>query len=166
MAVLQFKNMKKFILFFVIGFLFYKFILTNKAEFPEVVSTVGTQETIRYTKFMANNTLIEEVAVYDEATIIEVYAPSCPACKQFDRNYKLMKKERPDVNLVKLNLSDDFLKGTLSAETKASMRENNICYTPHIIVVDSMGEVIAADNCKKNGGANFFIDWLNTELNN
>jgi len=155
--------MKKLIILIAILAFAYKYFSFGQ-DYPEKLDVVGKQKTVSYVKYMAKDIELHQLAVPNEVTIIEVYAPSCPACKQFDRNYKYMEKFRPDVNLLKLNVTDDFLRGGLSEKIKESLKQNDICYTPHIAIVNAMGEVVAKDGCSSKAGSKFYIKWLNKEL--
>ena len=136
----------------------------NSSEFPKVGDPVENAEIIRYGRYIVEGLPLTDLAISGENTVIEVYAPSCPACKSLKKWTTKMRELRPDVNIRSVNITDDFLLGGLSKKVKSAMKTDAICSTPHLVIIDKEGEILAQDDCKNKLGRQFFYRWIEYEI--
>lgn len=154
--------MKKLI-FVIVLVVAAKYLFTG-SNYPAVGQEASKLKTIDYAKFVRDGWQpLTSLAVEGQNTIIEVYAPSCPACKQFEGMIPKMQKLRPDVYIQQVNITDGFLKGTLSKKIKSDLRQDGICSTPHLVIVDTQGDIVVADNCNTKEAYKYFYTWYNAE---
>jgi hypothetical protein len=102
----------------------------------------------------------KDYIVSGQPTIIELYTDSCGGCRQLEEHLKTFLKIRPDVVVKQIRL-DDYWK----PEEMLANYNINIAKTPHIIIYDAAGKLIAKDDGQEDdSGFNFLYKWMNKEI--
>lgn len=102
----------------------------------------------------------EDYIVSGQPTVIELYTDSCTGCRQLDGHLKTFLKIRPDVVVKQIRLDDYW-----TPEEMLESYNINIAKTPHIIIYDAAGNLIAKDDGKEDdSGFDFLYKWMNKEI--
>lgn len=102
----------------------------------------------------------EDYIVSGQPTVIELYTASCVGCRQLHEHLKTFLKIRPDVVVKQISLDEYW-----SPEEMWENYKINIAKTPHIIIYDAAGSLIAQDDGQEdNSGFDFLYKWMNKEI--
>lgn len=102
----------------------------------------------------------KDYIVSGQPTIIELYTDSCSGCRLLEGHLKTFLKIRPDVVVKQIRL-DEYWK----PEEMLNSYNINIAKTPHIIIYDASGELIAKDEGQEDdSGFDFLYKWMNKEI--
>ena len=92
-------------------------------------------------------------------TIVEFYTEACPACKKLRGHYTQFLPLRSDVAVRRVRLPDRWGSGFVAREYGV-----NVKGTPHVIIYDPNGELIAADEGMDKGAYKLLYKWLDAEF--
>ncbi len=102
----------------------------------------------------------KDYIVSGQPTIIELYTDSCSGCRLLEGHLKTFLKIRPDVAVKQIRL-DEYWK----PEEMLNNYNINVAKTPHIIIYDASGELIAKDDGQEDdSGFDFLYKWMNKEI--
>ena len=108
-------------------------------------------------------------------TVVEVYLDSCSICRKLETGFKPLLAKRKDTYIRRVHFPEDGIKFSFSGtsqeevqrqadEANAMMKSYRVCGTPHVVVFDPSGQVMATDACgERNNGTRFLQNWINTE---
>ena len=102
----------------------------------------------------------KDYIVPGQPTVIELYTDSCSGCRLLDGHLKTFLKLRPDVVVKQIRLDDYW-----NSEEMLDNYNINIAKTPHIIIYDAAGNLIAKDEGREDdSGFDFLYKWMNKEI--
>jgi len=95
---------------------------------------------------------------YGSPTIIEFCTSSCPGCHQLHSQYKEFLRMRPDIAVRQIIIPDNWSSNGIKNQYSV-----NIATTPHILIFNSDGDLVAKDEGKKKLGLKCLNKWMNKE---
>jgi thioredoxin-related protein len=112
----------------------------------------------------------EQLARPGGYTVIDVTAEHCAPCKQLDERWSSFLTKRPDVAVLKVTAFSGQIsfssveEGDRWAERQDAMRDAyDVASTPHIVIFDGDGEVVAADDGSDKAGLELLRAWMDAE---
>ena len=100
------------------------------------------------------------LAEYGMFTVVEFYTEVCSACKEFKRYYDMFLPLRPDVAVRRIKLPNNWTIETASAKYNLDIRA-----TPHILIFDKTGTLMAEDEGMGRDASKLLFKWMAETVN-
>jgi len=107
----------------------------------------------------ADHFAVTELAEPDRVTIIEFYTESCLGCRRLKAHYRKFLPLRPDIMVKRVRMPDNW-----TPDWAYNRFHLNIAATPHILIFDANGKLVAADTGFDKDGFDLLYKWMNAEL--
>lgn len=92
-------------------------------------------------------------------TVVELYAEWCSGCKLLHSQYPQFLRVRPDVAVRLVHIPENWQVAQMQREFGVE-----IASTPHILIYDTQGKLVAGDAGTTKAGFKLLYDWMNAEL--
>jgi len=92
-------------------------------------------------------------------TVVELYTDGCSGCKLLHSQYPQFLRVRPDVAVRQVHIPEDWQVAQMQQEFGVAMVS-----TPHILIYDTQGKLVAGDAGTTKSGFKLLYDWMNAEL--
>jgi hypothetical protein len=94
-----------------------------------------------------------------QIVIIEFGTRNCAACARLHRHYQRFLPLRPDVVVKQVQMPTDW-----TPQWARRRWHLDISSTPHIVLFDAAGQLVAADAGRQKDGFEMLYEWMNREL--
>lgn len=155
--------MKKILLIVFIGAAVYSYLnagvmksLLASADTAQVTSDSGIK-TLRSVGGFGFD--VNDLVVPGQVTVVAFTVSWCPACRTLSSNFKRFNKVRPDVVIREVRMKDKW--NIPWAKKQFGL---DIASTPHVLVFDANGQLLAQDNGSDRSGYKLLFKWMNTEV--
>lgn len=128
-------------------------LLTGETSIPSVSSQSGIHD-LHYEGGYGFD--VNDLAVPGQSTIVEFYVSWCSACKKLDKSLNRFIKVRPDIVIKQIKMKDKW-----NVRWAKEQYGLNITGTPHVVLFNGEGKVIAQDEGKNKKALRLLYKWMN-----